>query len=89
MRRVDMREVSYARDAAKALQRMDRASAKRIRDKLRQYADDPTSLANNVKALKSNDGLKRLRVGDWRVIFIENLVIVMVVRVAARGSVYD
>lgn len=83
------RDVQYARDAAKALQRMDRARAKRIRDKLRQYADDPESLSNNVKALKGGDGLKRLRIGDWRAIFTEDMVVVMVIRIAARGSVYD
>ena len=68
---------------------MDRATAKRIRGKVQQYAEDPDSLFNNVKALKGGDGLKRLRVGDWRVIFTEDLVVVMVIRVAARGSVYD
>ena len=84
-----MKQVEYARDAAKALQRIDRSTTQRIRSKIRQYADDPASLANNVKALKGDEGLKRLRVGDWRVIFSEDLVVLLVIRIAARGSVYD
>lgn len=83
------RDVEYARDAAKALQRMDRATARRIRDKLCQYADDPEPVSNNVKVLKGGEGLKRLRIGDWRAIFTEDMVVVLVIRVAARGSVYD
>lgn len=84
-----MRQVEYARDAAKILQRIDQATARRIRDKVRQYADDPASLANNVIVLKGDEGLRRMRVGDWRAIFTEDLVVVLVVRIAPRGGAYD
>jgi mRNA interferase RelE/StbE len=84
-----MKQVEYARDAAKMLQRMDRATAKRIRGKIRQYAEDPDSLANNVIIMKGGDGLRRMRVGDWRVIFTEDLVVILVIRVAPRGGAYD
>lgn len=84
-----MKQVEYARDAAKMLQRMDRATAKRIRHKVRQYAEDPASLANNVIILKGDGDLRRMRVGDWRVIFTEDLVVVLVIRVAPRGGAYD
>lgn len=84
-----MRQVEYARDAAKILQRIDQATARRIRDKVRQHADDPASLANNVIVLKGGEGLRRMRVGDWRVIFTEDLVVVLVVRIAPRGGAYD
>ncbi len=69
--------------------RMDRATSSRIRVKIGQLADDPTSLANNVKALKGGAGLFRLRVGDWRVIYTEDLVVVLVIKVAPRGAAYD
>ena len=68
---------------------MDRATARRIRSKVAQLAVDPESLANNVKALKGSDRLMRLRVGDWRVIYTEELLILLVIKVAARGSAYD
>ena len=63
-----MREIAYSRTALKALTRMPRNWAERIRDKIRIYANDPAALANNVKRLKGQDGLVRLRVGDWRVV---------------------
>lgn len=84
-----MRKIEYARDAIKSLQRMDRTTASRIEGKIAQYAEKPSSLSNNVKALKGRVGLKRLRVGDWRVIFTEDLVILKIIKIAARGSVYD
>lgn len=84
-----MKQVEYARDAAKMLQRMNRATAQRIRGKIRQYAEDPASLANNVIIMKGEEGLRRMRVGDWRVIFTEDLVVLLVIRIAPRGGAYD
>ena len=83
------RRVEYHRDAAFALRRMDRATSKRIRSKIGQLADDPSALANNVTALKGGAGLMRLRVGDWRVIYTDELVVLKIMKVAPRGSAYD
>ena len=83
------RRVEYSRQAAKVLMRIDRATALRIRAKVDQLADDPASLANNITPLKGGDGLSRLRVGDWRVVFTETLIVVAVIRIGPRGSVYD
>jgi mRNA interferase RelE/StbE len=68
---------------------MDRATSSRTRAKVRQLAAEPEALTNNVSALKGEQGLYRLRVGDWRVIFTRDLVVLFVVRVAPRGSAYD
>ena len=83
------RQVEYSRQAAKVLMRIDAATSARIRAKVRQLADDPASLANNITPLKGGDGLSRLRVGDWRVIYTETLVIVSVMRIGPRGGVYE
>lgn len=56
--------------------------------KVQQYADDPASLANNVKALQGLDGM-RLRVGDWRVIMRDGVEVLDVLRIGPRGGVYD
>ena len=69
--------------------RIDRATSMRIRAKVAQLADDPASLANNITPLKGGEGLSRLRVGDWRVIYTETLVIVSVVQIGPRGGVYE
>jgi mRNA interferase RelE/StbE len=83
------RRIEYSRDAARTLMRIDKATTRRIRSKVEQLARDPGSLANNVKALRGWPGLFRLRVGDWRVIYTETLVVLLVVKVAPRGSAYD
>lgn len=83
------RRIEYSRDAARTLARIDQATSKRIRGKIGQLAAEPETLANNVRALKGPGGLKRLRVGEWRVIYTETLVVVAVERIAPRGSAYD
>ena len=83
------RRVEYSRQAAKTLMRIDAATSSRIRAKVSQLADEPASLANNITPLKGGEGLSRLRVGDWRVIYTETLVIVSVVRIGPRGGVYE
>lgn len=67
---------------------MDRKTATRIIEKVEQLATDPASLANNVKRLKGGGDLMWLRVGDWRVIYWDG-VILAVERIAPRGSAYD
>lgn len=83
------KRVEYSRDAANTLARIDRATSKRIRTKVEQLAVDPDSLANNVRALKGGAGLMRLRVGEWRVIYTDTLVVLLVTKVRPRGSAYD
>lgn len=84
-----MKKVSYSKAALKTLHRIPADIAKRITGKIEQYASEPETLANNVKALKGMDGYLRLRVGDWRVIFSETGVVVAVVKIAPRGGAYD
>jgi mRNA interferase RelE/StbE len=83
------KRIEYSRDAAKALIRMDRATSKRIRAKIGQLASEPEALANNVSALKGGDGRMRLRVGDWRVIYTEDFIILSVLKISPRGSAYE
>ncbi len=83
-----MREVVYSKHAIRTLNRMPANEARRIRSKVLHYAEDPASLANNVKKLKDSR-YYRLRIGDWRVIFGEDGTVVDVIRVAARGEAYE
>ena len=83
------RRVSYEREAVKMLMRMDRTTAQRIRRKVEQLAADPDSLTNNVQPLRGINDVWRLRVGDWRVLYTSDLVVLSVIRVAPRGSAYE
>lgn len=83
------KRIDYSREAQQTLRRIDRATSRRIRNKVALLASDPASLSNNVTMLKGESGLKRLRVGDWRVIYTEDLRVLYVIKVAPRGSAYD
>ena len=83
-----MRAISYTRQALKLLRRMPADTAQRIIAKIEQYAAEPGSQANNVTALKGREGI-RLRVGDWRVIMNDDGVVLAVLEIGPRGSVYE
>ena len=85
-------QVQILSKAAKDLKALTPSDRARIIRKIEQYADDPASQANNVKALQGSD-LYRLRVGDYRVLFTiaaDSTVTVMLVRrVRHRREAYD
>jgi len=74
-------------DPAIAAMRRRRNMAKRIADKLAAYAEDPTSLANQVTELRGRP-VKRLRVGDFRVLFEETATEIIVSDIGPRSSIY-
>ena len=84
-----MKEISYSKEALRTLRKMPKNTSEHIRMKIEQYAADPVSLTNNVIQMQGYDGYFRLRVGDWRVIFSENRVVIAVIKIAARGSAYN
>jgi mRNA interferase RelE/StbE len=82
-----MKSVLYTRTAATAL-RKHANRAKLIQAKIRQFADDASSQANNVKPLVGVEA-KRLRVGDYRVIFTETTDTITVLDIGPRGGIYE
>lgn len=85
-----MWSVAYTADAIRALKKMDRWTAKRLRSKILALARDPKAPNNNVKKLTGVAGY-RLRVGDWRVIYTlkHEVLTVIVVRIGHRSEVYE
>lgn len=69
---------------------MPRNTARLIRGKIEDLAQDPWAPNNNVKKLVGRPGY-RLRVGDWRVIYDldDALRIRAVERIAPRGGAYN
>ncbi len=82
-----MKPVTYTRAALKALRKMPVDAAERLIGKIEQYAADPAAQANNVTVLKGRAGI-RLRVGDWRVIMNDDGVVLAVLDIGPRGSIY-
>ncbi len=59
-----------------------------IHSKIKAYAADPASQANNVRALKGREGI-RLRVGNWRVIMNDRGNALAILDIGPRGSIYE
>lgn len=79
-----MKVITYAAPASTAL-RKHRAVSQAIIAKIERYAETG---AGDVKALVGRPG-KRLRVGDFRVIFEEDSTTIRVLTLGPRGGVYD
>jgi mRNA interferase RelE/StbE len=80
-----MKAVSYTTSATRQLRKLPAEIRERIIDKLRRYAE---SGAGDVKALSGQPGA-RLRVGDYRVIFVEAVDVVSVRAVGHRSDIYE
>jgi mRNA interferase RelE/StbE len=78
-------KLEFSHDAVKALLRMPRDEARRVRGKL---ARDPYAMPG-VKQLTGHPGF-RLRIGDWRVLYIlhDQRIVIHVIRIARRGDAY-
>lgn len=84
-------EVRYTAKAQKQIRKIGPARDA-ILTKIKQYADNPGSLANNVTALKGQEQF-RLRVGDYRVLFLlsENgmITVMTITAIAHRRDAYE
>lgn len=82
--------IEFTVDALKALAGMPANTARLIRSKIDLLAVNPMAPNNNVKRLKGSANF-RLRVGDWRVVYAlqNDRLVIAIVKIAARGSVYD
>lgn len=85
-----MYRILFTKQADKALRKMPRNWAQRIREKIVQIAADPYQQPNNVTKLKDHPGF-RLRVDDWRVIYEveDGELVILVLRIAPRGGAYQ
>jgi mRNA interferase RelE/StbE len=82
-----MKALRYTADALKDLKRYGSMAA-RVRAAMTDYAADQAAHSNNVTQLVGATA-KRMRVGDFRVIFEETAGDLLVTKIAPRGSVYD
>lgn len=81
------RNITFTKQATKALSKMPVNTARLIKAKIDQLASDPESLANNTTELKGSD-YSRLRVGDWRVIYTIDMVVLAIIEIGPRGDIY-
>ena len=82
-----MKTVRYSPDARRALKRHGNMATRLLRA-VADYAGDPSAHANNVRPLVGSNA-KRLRVGDFRIIFEDAETEIIVTKIGPRGSIYD
>ncbi len=85
-----MYHVTYVKQAERSLRKLPKNTISRIQDKLAIIAEEPYGRHNNVTKLKDREEY-RLRVGDWRVIYEihDGELIILVIKIAPRGSAYE
>ena len=84
-----MKRITFSKEALRTLSRLPINVSRLIRSKIELYAINPASQQNNVKRLKGEEAVFRLRVGDWRVLFNESGDVIAVIKVAPRGGAYS
>jgi mRNA interferase RelE/StbE len=78
----------FLKSAIKDMQKLPSNQRERVAAKVRQLAEDPAALANNIKALTGRPE-SRLRIGDLRVLFVIEDGILTVKAVKPRGEAYE
>lgn len=84
-----MYQVEYSKQSIRTLRRMPLNMAMLIRSKIAVLAEDPFATPG-VKKLSCRDGY-RLRVGDWRVLYLldDQRLRVLITEIGPRGGVYQ
>ena len=80
--------IEFAPSARRAFLSLDKAAQKRLRPHIESLAGDPRPAG--AKALTGRRGQLRLRVGDYRIVYVieDDVLLVLVVRVGHRKDVY-
>lgn len=84
-----MYELTFKRQAIKALRQMPAREALRIRRELDELAESPDRRDSDVRPLRGRPGF-RLRVGEMRIIFErdDDARVIDVLRITPRGQAY-
>ncbi len=86
-----MYQIKFHPKAIRELVKVERPWQKRIKQKIELLAVDPSKLSKNIKPLKGKyDGLARLRIGSYRIIFqVKNKELrILIIRIAQRQELY-
>lgn len=78
-----MKNISYSKQAIKAVNAMDRPTKLRIKNAVEKLPD------GDVKPLKGTKDSLRLRVGNWRILFsYMSQDEIIIEKIAPRGEIY-
>jgi len=83
-------KILFTKSAVKMLEKIDFPVQKLIKIKLDTLSKDFKALENNLKQLKGEKNIYRLRVADYRVIFEkkDSELTILIIRIGHRKEVY-
>ncbi|MBI4280311.1 MAG: type II toxin-antitoxin system RelE/ParE family toxin [Armatimonadetes bacterium] len=83
-----MHSLILSRQAERTLDRVDRVQRERLLIALRELQRDPFNRTLDIRPVAGEPGVRRLRVGGWRVLFViyEARREVAVLRILPRGE---
>jgi mRNA interferase RelE/StbE len=79
-------KISYEKEALKELEKLEPSVSRRIVDKIDKMSENPASC--DIKKLKASD-YYRLRIGDYKVIFIFDNNLIKILKIGHRQQIYD
>jgi len=79
-------QILYEKEVLKELDKLEPSICRRILKKVDKMSENPASC--DIKKLKASEDY-RLRVGDYRVIFIFDKDLIKVIKVGHRQQIYD
>jgi mRNA interferase RelE/StbE len=84
-----MYRIEYGKIARKMLHKMPKNTRSRIVEKINALAVSPYQAAN-VKKLSLSDNIFRLRIADWRVVYLveDKKMLIYIQKISTRGGVY-
>lgn len=78
-------QVFYEKEALRELEKLHSSVSRRIIIKIESMAENPSSC--DIKKLKSSD-YYRLRVGDYRILFIFDSLIIRIFKIGHRKNIW-
>ena len=85
-----MYKLEFSKQAIKELRSFDKKIAQNLLAKMQKLALNPYSTELDVKKLKACQGLYRLRVGGYRIIYEiqDSKLIITIIKIGTRGGIY-
>jgi mRNA interferase RelE/StbE len=79
-------QIFYEKEALKELDKLESSISRRIIKKIEEMSENPSSC--DIKKLKASSDY-RLRVGDYRIIFIFDRNLIKIIKIGHRQQIYD
>lgn len=76
-------EIRYSKRALKYLKKLHKPKRNQIIEAINMLP------SGDIKPMKGEDNLYRLRVNDYRVLFSRDGVIIMITKIGSRGDIYQ